>query len=300
MLKALNGEEPYLDKSNRDPKKQAEFLRLNGNMKGKYLGACLDSCRWGGSMSVMWEMNVPEMVYFVQNWMRQNKKEFQSLWHEKKIEDMYTRFDLPYINHNVCPSNGEHNETILDNGGRTRCSHREIKIMKPSFIHESSSFDNHSLMEKLEIYDCKPYDPTPVEWEDDDGNLVDYSPEYEEFQKHLDEYESEEPINVTDTCYAIIREDKNKPLPLETILKRLNLRSNYEIAYCVNEFEPCKKINTLSKEDQELYKMLDHCPGHMQRTKKTEFPFDGWDLAFYVQKWYEQVPEGKSPVFERK
>ncbi len=238
FVKVMQGQEPYLDSSGRMPKEQARFLKHTGNMREKYLGACLDSCRWGSITTIMYDMNIKEMVSFIQNWINQNPKNFQSLWHEHAIEDLYTKFELPFINHKTCPKNKEHTRTIKDLGGKLRCAH------------------------KVEI------------------NSV---PKKQDF------------------CYTILS-DIETILSLETILRRLNLNPEFQTVYCGGypySIEPCKKLHKLNAEERERYSLFHRCMGHTELTNQIEFPFDGWTLAFYAKKWYEQLPNGQAPLFEK-
>ncbi|MEK6880173.1 MAG: hypothetical protein AABY22_11215, partial [Nanoarchaeota archaeon] len=102
FIRTLERKEPYLDNERRSQKKQFEFLMQNGNMRGHYLGACLDSCRWGGQTTVMWETNIKELMDFIQNWREQNNDD-PNLYHELPIERLYKRFELPHIDHEKCP-----------------------------------------------------------------------------------------------------------------------------------------------------------------------------------------------------
>ena len=70
--------------SSLDPKEQLTYL-LEGNMQGEYLGACLDSCRWAGRDSIMYEMNISELVDFIDNWMGQND-DFPSRFNENPTD----------------------------------------------------------------------------------------------------------------------------------------------------------------------------------------------------------------------
>ena len=114
FVRALKGEKPYLDKESRLPKQQAEFLVQEGNMRGKYLGVCLDSCRWGSQTTVMYEMDINGLIGFIENWMHQNAGNFQDLWHERQINELYKTFELPFIRNETCSVDSNHNDVILD------------------------------------------------------------------------------------------------------------------------------------------------------------------------------------------
>jgi|SRR3989344_5786013 len=102
------------------PKDQVHFL-LNNNMKDKYLGACLDSCRWGRESSIMYDMSIKDMISFVQNWMNQNKDNLESLFHNN-FEEFSKEIILPYKNNEKCTIEN-HKGTIEDIAGRIRCSY---------------------------------------------------------------------------------------------------------------------------------------------------------------------------------
>jgi len=293
MLKALEGEVPFLDKSRRSPKAQSYYL-MKGNMEGIPLGACLDSCRWGGQRTILYEMSVKGLIGFIQNWMSQN--EGNHIWHERKIEELYTRFELPLINNESCPRDKEHKGTIMDLGGRLRCSETKELLLKPTFIQSYNAVDSLSQTLRTELHESKPTDPLPEEAFDAKGRILSiYEHEWEQYQRNLRHFEEEEKVPFSDVCYAIISE-KGLILPLETILKRLNLRPEQDTVYC-NRLGPCRITKELTKEEKAQYDILEFCPGHLRPHNKVEFPFDGWDLAFYVQTWYEQAPN--PPIFEK-
>ena len=69
-----------------------KFLLKDNNMKGEYLGACLDYIRWGNVNSVLYEKSVEGMVSFVKSWMDLNKENL--IWHSQNIPK---GFSLPYF-----------------------------------------------------------------------------------------------------------------------------------------------------------------------------------------------------------
>ena len=145
-------EESIIPKGRRNPKHQMEWLMKSGNMRGKYLGACLDSCRWGAATTVMWETNVYGLMNLIDNWRKQNNDK-ESLYHELTIEEMWKRFELPYIDHKSCPRGEKHTGTFLDRTGIVKCSHIEKIKMKPSFlITDEPSFDKFSRLERISFY----------------------------------------------------------------------------------------------------------------------------------------------------
>lgn len=101
-------------------------------------------------------------------------------------------------------------------------------------------------------------------------------------------------------CYNILS-DRDMTLSLETVLDRLNLNPKVQIIYCPDNHlvigRPCKRKKELTREQLEEYKETKRCPGHEDKTNETVHPFDGWDLAWYVQRWHEQ---NDAPVFNPK
>lgn len=95
-------------------------------------------------------------------------------------------------------------------------------------------------------------------------------------------------------CYAIIS-DKGCILPLEEILDRLNLENTFYIIYCIEHglsdtfTPPWERAKCKLYGDEE-------CLGHTVWPSRTIHPFDGWYLAWYVQKWFEQK---RKPVLRR-
>ena len=119
---------PRLDKEHRVPKQQAEYLVKSGNMNGEYLGACLESIRWGSQTTVMYEFSVRDLVFFIGTWMAHNPDNFERLFHLKNNEA-----ELPHIVHEQCPAEEAHIKTIRDRAGRLRCAESIIKKLKPSY-----------------------------------------------------------------------------------------------------------------------------------------------------------------------
>ncbi len=296
FTRVMEGKEPFLDKNSRSPKEQAQFLLKSGHMKGKYLGACLDSSRWGSATDVMYEMPVTGLIHFVQNWMRQNKKNFTKLWHERKIEDLYKKFELPFVDNKKCTVE-KHAGTVMDHAGNLRCAYTTKKLLKPSFMYSYVEERNkHGVPTKIEFDERDPTYNLPSEEYNDTEIPVSLLKENEAMLKEQKEFEEEIPsVEVSDTCYAIISESKNK-LSLETILKRLNLNRSTITERC-GIAGPCMRLDEVPEGDRQFYDDL-ICIGHERPNNQTVFPFDGWDLALYVQKWYEQKP-GDSPWFEK-
>ena len=290
----------YLEDSKRVPKEQAEFLLRDGNMEGRYLGACLDSCRWGGKTTVMYEMSLYDMISFIQNWMQQNEDGFCNRFNEKEVCDLYAGLELPYINHDACPRDKGHKGRIRDFDGKLRCAHTSKKGYKPGFVYHFNLFDEHSQAEVRDYYDSKPTDPLPDDaWDDDTGDVKpEFKEEYQAYLELLETFKQEEPtFIVTERCGAIISE-KDYALPLETILKRLCVGPVLETVYCGRYPEPCRRQDELDEHGRDMYELTESCPGHVQPAQQLVFSMDGRTLASYIQKWYEQIPDGQAPILE--
>jgi hypothetical protein len=300
-VRMFKGEEPYpLDREDMNPQQQAEFLMLPGNMDGLYLGACLDSCRWGSMTSVMYKMNPQDMIAFIQSWMQQNKGIFERRFHEEDIDRMYNYFYLPHINHKVCPRDKSHRGMARDLGGRLRCTHKSKSRFRPSFIESYNTFDDHAQMRRIDVHERKPIDPMLEDvFDEDTGELLEcYDEEREKYFRKQERYDEEEKsLVVTDACLAIIS-DIGKILSLETILRRLNIGDEIRTVYCNGIGGECDRVDELSESDKQSYGLVAHCPGHTDPTNELVFPFDGWTLAFYVQKWWNQLDGRMPPLFE--
>src|SRR3989344_4215659 len=187
FVKALRGKPSRLDKSSRVPKEQANYLLKKNHMQGHYLGDCLDSSRWGSMTTVMYEMSIKKLIFFIQSWTRQNQGNFQNLWHEKKINELYTKFELPYMHKESCLGEN-HEETILDLKGRLRCAYKNDIRFKPSFVIHYSLFDEELNMNRTYFFEDEPHSPLPDDaWDEVTGDIL---PEYEkEFLKYEEELE---------------------------------------------------------------------------------------------------------------
>lgn len=274
---------------NREPcgtKGRADFLMKRDNMKNEYLGACLDYIRWGGKTTVMYEFGTKGLISFIQHWMKLNKNNL--IWADKLPS---ANFVLPYIKHDKCPRNSEHAGLVDDLGGRIRCAHKsQEKKLKPSFVSSYTTFDALSNVEITRYYEIEPESPSC----DEDGNFLCSKKELEAYEKKMEEFEDEKPtFIVEDVCYAILSDEKSI-LSLEKVLDRLNLEPKYKTVYCGDRLGYCQRIDELNEWQREFA----FCPGHREENNRTVHGFDGWALAWYIQKWYEQVPNGKAPVFE--
>lgn len=254
FVKVLKGAEPFLDRQDRMPKEQVKYL-LGGNMNGLYLGACLDSIRWGAHASVMYEMNAKGLMKFIQAWMRQNTPGFDERFHERRIDELFEKFELPHISYEQCPRDEKHSGTIIDMEGKVRCAyvHRSVgKGRRYDLFLESFDDVSHCRRRKF-------------------NSAV-----------------------VNDACYAIIS-DETVVLSLEKIIDRLKLHRNPVMVYCKNPKtgvirDGCAPeiVRLMTPEQLKIYDPYLPCPGHRIEPEKIEFPFDGWALALFVQKWYEQ------------
>lgn len=222
FIKVLGGKgNPNLKElENISPKQSIEYLMKPENMRGKYLGACLDSCRWGSMTTVAWETDIRGLMNVIQKW-RDENNDNESLYHEMTIETLYKKFELPYINYDKCPRDKNHKETFKDGLGRLRCGNRTVNKYKPSFLEEyDAAFDELSQMKVKDIYENSPINPSY----NGDEEWVYPEPEFSNYLKDIERYKLEKPTEeVVDVCYAIIS-DKNIPLAFETVLKRLDIQ----------------------------------------------------------------------------
>lgn len=273
-------------------KERTRFLMQNENMKDEYLGAYLDYIRWGGQETVMYELGTKRLINFIQHWMSLNQGNL--IWSDEKPSENFT---LPYIKHDKCPRDEKHKGTIRDLAGRVRCAHKSEKRLKPSFVRSFSYFDKDRQAHVANYWEDSPRDKVPDDaWDENTGELLDfYKDDWEVYQKELEKFKEEKPtFIVKDFCYAILS-DENTILSLEEILDRLNLESKTKTVYCSGL--ECKRLDELP-EDKWFYEGC-MCPGHIEENDIIVHPFDGWELAWYVQKWHEQIPNGQSPVFEK-
>ena len=279
-------------------KNRMKFLLEGERMKNEYLGECLDYVRWGSPTDVMYDLGTTGLIEFIQHWMDLNKDNL--IWTDEELPE---QFRLPHIRYDRCPRNPKHatNKKITDTAGRTRCAHTTEERLRPSFIYESStSIDRpfqttHKLIGENNPHHHAPKNPT--DWTDetkDQAELWNTEPQS---------------VPVKDVCYAILHEPDSFVLPLETVLDRLNLGPRYIDAFCGNPdpsllrgfgfipaAAPCQRLDELDEWSKFSAMIIGICPGHEQENNKTVHPFDGWNLAWYVQKWHEQVPNGQAPV----
>ncbi len=288
-----------LESSGRTIRQQTDFL-LDGNMKGKPLSICLDSSRWGGQTTVLYEMSVADIVSFVENWMRQNGEDFQNLFLEKEDLKYYRNTKFPYVHHKTCPAGNMHTGMIKDLNGVIRCAHIKEQKLKPSFVDYFDSTDANSQMRRRKYFHKEPRDPVPDYAFDSETRELDpsWKGEYEEYEKALKKFnDEEETLVVKDRCFAILS-DKRTALPLETAVRRLNLAPEYFTAYCPHYECTEKMLLQMPEEERSLWNGA--CKGHMVPTGETVFDFDGYYLASVVKKWFNQSPAGTAPLYEEK
>lgn len=328
--RAIEGKKE-LSTNNRLPKNQAEYLLQGNNMHGLVLGQALDSCRWGSMQTCMWEMDVRGMISFIQIWMEQNKnlrKKITDGLHERKLEKLYTKFELPHLDKKCV----EEHKKKLEFKGITYCGEYATKELDLTEIITSE--DPYTELKLKDFFDKNPtltnllrktYEESESiecdskckeDCESDHGYIIvrvkdrfdwhtrrkpggDYTLDFEfELDEELGPYweqiyneeikklKEQFPTTEITPCRGILS-DKGKTLSLETILNRLNINPVLEKTYCKDNLHGC-----------DVYKEEYHCNGHNHKTNKIEFTCDGWDIAFYVQRWMEQVPKGEAPIFE--
>jgi len=268
---------------NKSSKESFNYFMEPGNMRGEYLGACLDNCRLGSMTSVAWETDIRGLMKFIEKWRKENNDD-ENLYHEIPIDELYNRFELPYINHDECPRDKKHKDTFKDSLGRLRCGHKTIKMIRPSFmVSYNSGTDEFSQMETKEYYEEEPSDPS---YEDNEGEIDCPEEMWEKYLLDVEKWEDEKPTEkVVDVCYAILS-DKNVIMPFETALERMNLSLRFKTTYWdSSNYLYCRKDSSAV-----------FCQGHKEPSKFIEFPFDGWDMAYYLLRWKQQKEIfGKEP-----
>jgi len=260
-IRQFEGKEPFLDKKGRLPKEQAQFLLERSHMRGHYLRACLDSCRWGAPTSVMWEMTPRDLIHFIQNWMNQNNGDCQELLHERKREDLYESFELPHISHTTCPSKHSHDKTIEDIEGKLRCAHKTERRLRPSFLRQL----NHG--DEISYWEDKPTNPIPEDaWDEEGGLSEDWLEKWDEYQTQLARFGDEKPTElINDFCYIVLSDEK-LVLPLETILRRLNIAPETRTVYCPDSYKGCtpERLKQIPEKDRWKYETA-VCLGHLKK-----------------------------------
>lgn len=274
-----------------------KHLLTKNNLGDEYLGACLDYIRWGGQMTVMYEKGTKEMIAFIQEWIKKN--EGNLIWHE---DPPPSNFALPYVKRDVCPRDDKHSKNPIKFraiDGTIRCGYTIVEKFKPSFHHSYKTFDEHSQSKRKEFIEDAPVLEIPDDaYDDQTGDIrSEWKEEYDTYQREKKTFDKEEPTVVVKQVCGAILSDESVILSLEEILDRLNLNKSHETVYCDGKRRGFVPIWERPK--CKLHPEDESCEGHDLPPKQTVHPFDGWCLAWYVQKWYEQAP-GKAPFFKPK
>lgn len=270
-------------------------------MKGHYLGACLDKTRWGSIDSCMWPVTLKGLVGFIGRWIEVNKDRVPELMYGTNLNTFFPNISLPYIYHHFCPRHKEHDETSSYEDGTLRCTHRTVNWLKPSFVEEYKGFDSLAQCNKIEYHERPPVDPLPSEAYEILGLDVflkqnpDWKEDYEKYSEQKAKFEKEEPVEFTDVCFAVIRE-QDSVLSLEEVLRRKNLAPETTRIYCLG-YLCAERIAKRTAKEKELYSLGSTCSGHEAPVNEFIVGMDGWTLAAYVHRWWEQLPDGKAPLF---
>lgn len=294
------------------PKDHATFMVQDKLMAGKYLGACLNKCRWGSITGVMWEMTYTDMVDFIQSWMKQNPDNYTELFHDEVYSNT-----LPYIKRSACPTNPKHTKRTKDLEGIIRCGHETVQMLKPNYITSYMSFDKNAGYEKKICFENEPRDPLPdchcgedtTSWSgnkyygcgihDKDGKLLpEYQKEFNKYQKQLKKFDKEKAtFEHRQMCGAILDESA-RILSFEEILDRVNEAPRYVTVYCgaFYEVSHCKRLDELSEDEKDTYETTQRCPGHTMEGRHIAVTgFDGWYMSNYVKLFLEQFKPGEEP-----
>jgi hypothetical protein len=271
---------------NLSPKDSIDYLMQPGVMRGEFLGACLDSCRIGTMTTCRWPTDVYGFMKLIDRWKEENGDD-PALYHEKSIDEIYNKFELPWINHDSCPRDGKHLGTFCDLAGRIRCAHKTVEKIKPNFEWRGGPYwDFHAQMDRFDYSNNEPNEPG--------GDCGDE--DYDVYLEEMRKFNGAEEVDVVDVCYSVIK-DTDSPLALETILRRLNILPEKKTVYCDgNMMGACKRLDELSQKDRDWWGDLDWCHGHLDKLEAVEFTFDGWMMAHYLEKWRGQ---GDAPWFSR-
>jgi hypothetical protein len=269
-------------------KERREFLMDGNNMRDEYLGACLDYTRGGMMNATFWENGASGLIEFIQKWMSQNKDKL--IWSD---EPLPKDLKLPLRDFKSCPRDSSHTGIIANSAGIVRCNHIERDYITKGFVvDEGSRVDEYADLVRHTFREDKPLDPS---YYDDDYELVYPEPEYTNYLKAKERYEStDETQEIMNPCWAILVEPETKILSLEAVIDRLNIQEKYRMKFCHDDRSlPCKNPNP----ERKTYNIS--CQGHIEENPYVVVPFCGWTMAWYVQKWYEQLPNGTAPVFKK-
>jgi hypothetical protein len=255
--------------------KKEKFLQEKESMKGQYLGACLDYVRVGAMNACFWNVNdggVKGLVSFIDEWINLNKDNL--IWHEEELPD---DIKLPRIDREGCLVDG-HKSRIKDLAGRVRCGHISKKAIKPSFSSEYRFFDSDGT-KRADYSEDKPFEPDEKYGEK----------KLEKFDREIEKFNREGAVEVIDPCYSIISESEKMVMPLEKILRRLRVGITTGRSYC--------KDYECSFGEEVNEGVISICIGHDGEENFVGFPFDGWFLAYFVQRWHEQSGNGSAPLY---
>jgi len=239
-------------------------------MKFVSLGEAFDFISAGGGNFVGYDHNSKELTEFAKIWIETQEpridfkriqigpnhftyeetgREYFYMWN--KFQKGEINLQLPRINYDKCPLDENHKKTLLDTGGKLRCAHQSVSEIKPSFTTLYISEGLGTGMKKYDFLENEPEEPGDY---DDNDIWTKNKEEYPGYLIKKAKYDNEKPVEVVDTCYAIINEPETKYLDLETVLERLN----------------CSRDE-----------------------KDTFHPFSGFTLAEYVKAWFNQPGEKK-------
>jgi hypothetical protein len=261
----------------KDPSQETEYLMQDGNMKDRYLGQCLDSCRWGSLETVLYEMNAFQMVGFIKNWVKQNRDSLK--FHFEKVPP---DLELPYIKREKCPRNSDHRLKNKGLDGTVRCIDEDVKKFRRGSFESEIYYDSLSQSRRKEYHKVNPVSYKNLRNEGYEKDFIDKIKKSSVLRKTFG-IEPKGTVILKERCGAILS-DKESVIPLVEIIDRLDVFPG-SMYYCrgkckdpfLNEFE------------------LDRaCFGH-KVNDHLEFPFDGWHLSWIVEKWYEQPPKGSAP-----
>ena len=278
----------HLMREGRTISEQTAYLLEQGKMVGKPLGACLDSARWGSQQTVMYELSVTEMVGFITNWVSQNGKNFPKLLEDPRYFAKYDGITLPFIAYSNCPKEKGHTKRVKDRSGLVRCGHIRVKKFNPEFVQVYPPTNFVSGLERTWYVEEIPSVSEEV------GKATEWARENRAYLEAIGRFEdqSRKTEEVNDPCYAVIS-DENVVMPLETVLRRLAVSSEFLRKSSLRLLKDCQGDDPYQSSDQIGVDEFEN--------PQTEFPFDGWGLANYVQLWFEQTEGNSLPdLFERR
>jgi hypothetical protein len=242
----------YKEIENKNDRQRYEFFTEDNAKRMKFvsLGEGFDFISHGGGNYVGYNHTSRAIMSFIKSWIeaqrpkidyerielgnnsytyKETGREHFYLWNKFHLQHDIP--ELPRINYDVCPLDSNHNELILDRGGRLRCAHQRSLIIKPSFTKLGINEGLGTGTKKYDFYEDEPMQPRSY---DENGEEDTDPDDYKEYLEKQAKFDNEEPAIVTDTCYAIVKEPKKMSLPLEIILNRLNC--SYDKKYTLYPF----------------------------------------------------------------